>query len=108
MPIASCPHIKNKEHLIEMYPGCFDGSFGCFEDYTYHSTLDSNVKPVVHAPRRVPLEVVEKLKFELAKMEKDGVIEKVTKPTAWVNSLVIREKPNGRLRYVLTLKTLMK
>ena len=106
VPIASRPRIKNKEHLIEMYPECSDGSVGCFEDYTYHITLDSNVKPVVHAPRRVPLELVEKLKFELAEMEKDGVIEKVTKPTAWVNSLVIREKPNGRLRLCLDPKDL--
>ena len=99
IPISSRPRIKDKEHLIEMYPECFDGSVGCFEDYTYHITLDPNVKPVVHAPRRVPLELVEKLNLELAEMEKDGVIEKVTKPTAWV-------KPNGRLRLCLDPKDL--
>ena len=106
VPITKRPHIKDKEHLIEMYPECFDGSVGCFEDYTYHITLDPKVKPVVHAPRRVPLELVDKLNFELNEMEKNGVIEKVTKPTDWVNSIVIREKPNGRLRLCLDPKDL--
>ncbi|CAB3991427.1 transposon Tf2-1 poly [Paramuricea clavata] len=106
VPITSRPRIKDKEHLIEMYPECFDGSVGCFEDYTYHITLDPKVKPVVHAPRRVPLELVDKLNFELNEMEKNGVIEKVTKPTDWVNSIVIREKPNGRLRLCLDPKDL--
>ena len=106
VPITSRPRIKDKEHLIEMYPECFDGSVGCFEDYTYHITLDPKVKPVVHAPRRVPLELVDKLNFELNEMEKNGVIEKVTKPTDWVNSIVIREKPNGRLWLCLDPKDL--
>ncbi|CAB4002393.1 Hypothetical predicted protein, partial [Paramuricea clavata] len=106
VPITSRPRIKDKEHLIEMYPECFDGSVGCFEDYTYHITLDPKVQPVVHAPRRVPLELVDKLNFELNEMEKNGVIEKVTKPTDWVNSIVIREKPNGRLRLCLDPKDL--
>ena len=66
-----------------------------------HTILYPNVKPVVYAPRRVPSKLVEKLNLELAEMEKDGVIQKVTKPIAWVNSLVIREKPNGRLRSCL-------
>jgi hypothetical protein len=106
VPITKRPHIKDKEHLIEMYPECFDGSVGCFEDYTYHINLDPKVKPVVHAPRRVPLELVDKLNFELNEMEKNGVIEKVTKPTDWVNSIVIREKPNGRLWLCLDPKDL--
>jgi hypothetical protein len=106
VPITSRPHIKDKEHLNEMYPECFDGSVGCFEDYTYHITIDPKVKPVVHAPRRVPLELVDKLNFEINEMEKNGVIEKVTKPTDWVNSPVIRENPNGRLRLCLDRKDL--
>ena len=56
----------DKEHLIEMYPECFDGMVGCFEDYTYHITLDPKVKPTILAPRRVPLELMRnKFKSEL-------------------------------------------
>ena len=39
-------------------------------------------------------------------MEDKSVITKVTKPTNWVNSLVIREKDNGRLRLCLDPKDL--
>ena len=48
VPIATHPVIKDKEHLIEMYPGCFDGTIEYFEDYTNHITLDPNVKPIIH------------------------------------------------------------
>jgi hypothetical protein len=39
-------------------------------------------------------------------MEREGVIMKVAKPTDWVNSLVIREKPNARLCLCLDPKDL--
>ena len=48
VPIATHPVIKDKEHLIEMYLGCFDGTIECYEDYTNHITLDPNVKPIIH------------------------------------------------------------
>ena len=89
-----------------MYPECFDGTVGCFEDYTYHITLDTNVKPVIDAFRRVPLELIDKLNSELAEMEREGIIGKVTQPTDWVNSLIIREKPNGKFRLCLDQKDL--
>ena len=80
---------------MEMYPECFNGKVGCFEDYTYHITLDPEVLPVVHAPRKVPIELKEKLEAELGEMESQNIIARVTKPTDWVNSLVVREKKNG-------------
>ena len=41
-------------------------------------------------------------------MESQDIIAKVTQPTDWVNSLVIREKENGRLRLCLDPKHLNK
>jgi len=35
---------------------------------------------------------------------KFGVIEKVEKPTSWVNPLVVVEKPNGDIRICLDMK----
>jgi len=84
-----------------MYPECFNGTVGCFDDHTYHITLDPEVSPVVHAPRKVPIELKDKLQAELHEMESQDIIAKVTQPTDWVNSLVIREKENGRLRLCL-------
>ena len=41
-------------------------------------------------------------------MVKQGIIVPVDEPTDWVNSLVIREKPNGSLRICLDPKDLNK
>ena len=89
-----------------MYPECFNGTVGCFDDFRYHITLDPEVPPVVHAPRRVPTQLKDKLKAELLEMESQGYIARVTRPTDWVNSLVIREKENGQLRLCLDPKDL--
>jgi len=91
---------------MEMYPECFNGTVGCFEDYTYHITLDLKVPSVVHVPRKVPIELKDKLQAELGEMENQSIIARVTQSTDWVNSLVIREKENGRLRLCLDPKDL--
>ena len=95
---------------MEIYPECFNGTVGCFDNYTYHITLDPKVSPVVHAPRKVPIELKAKLHIqaELRERESHDIIAKVTQPTDWVNSLVIREKENGRLRLCLDPKDLNK
>lgn len=49
-----------------------------------------------------------KLKEELDRMEKLHVIEKITKPTNWVNSFVLVEKSNGSLRICLDPRNLNK
>ena len=79
-----------------------------FDDYTYHTTLDPEVSPMVHAPRKVPVELKDKLQAELPVMENQDIIAKVTQPTDWVNSLVIRENKSGRLRLCLDPKDLNK
>ncbi len=59
------------------------------------------VAPVVHACRKVPFALREKLKEELARMEKLDVIKRIDEPTDWVSSLVIVLKKNGSLRICL-------
>ena len=90
-----------------MYPECFTGTVGCFDDYTYHITLDPEVSPVVHAPRKVSIDLKDKLEVELREMESQDVFAKVTQPTDGANSLVIREttKKMGDFVYASILKT---
>ena len=98
--------IDNKSHLIAQYPNCFNG-IGKFQG-EYHITLDPSVPPIIHAPRRVPISLKDDIKHELEEMEQLDIITKVREgePTAWVNSLVYRRKPNGRLRICLDPKDL--
>ena len=48
------------------------------------------------------------LERELDEMVKQGIIASVDDPTDWINSLVVREKPNGSLRICLDPKDLNK
>ena len=90
-----------------MYPECFTG-IGKFKDFEYHINLDKNVKPAVHAPQKIPLSLQGKLDNELEEMVREGIIAPVESHSDWVNSLVIREKPNGSLRICLDPKDLNK
>ena len=64
----------------------------------HHINLKPDVTPVVHPPRRIPYALRDKLRDQLQHMEKLDIIEKVSEPTDWVNSLVIVSKANGKLR----------
>ena len=103
--VGSEPDVPmDKNTVLSKYRELFDG-VGLFPgECEIH--LKENATPVVHPPRRVPIALCKKLKTELDNMETDGIIAKVTHPTDWVNSLVIVEKANGRLRLCLDPKNL--
>ena len=63
--------------------------------------IEVDAKPVVNPPRKIPAALREKVKKELDEMEKTGVIIKVEEPTDWVNSWVVVEKADGKLRLCL-------
>ena len=75
---------------------------------THHITIDPSITPVVHAARNVPISLQGRLREELSRMTKLGVIEPVETPSEWVSSLVVAEKPNGKLRICLDPRDLNK
>ena len=91
--------LLTKNSVIEEYEHLFSGLGDLEGEITLH--LKENATPVVHPPRRVPHAIKQRLTEELDKMENTGVIDKVTTPTDWVNSLVVVEKENGKLRTCL-------
>ena len=93
------PLSTNVQDLKIMYPECY-GMAGDMDD-NRHIYTDKNVEPRIHAPRRIPIEKQEQLKHQLEEMVEEEIITKVTGPTDWVNSMVLREKPDGRLRVCL-------
>ena len=93
-----------RDSVIREYSQLFTGLGELEGEVTLH--LKPDATPVVHPARRVPHAIRGRLKEELDKMESTGVIEKVTTPTDWVNSLVVVEKPNGKLRICLDPKDL--
>lgn len=77
--------------LLKDYADVFSGT-GKLEG-KYHIVVDENVKPVIHPPRKVPIAIQHKLKAELDRLEEQQIITPVTKPTEWVSSLVIVDRP---------------
>ena len=69
--------------------------------------MDKNAKPVVNPQRKNPYALKNK-KNELKRLEKMGVIKKVTEPTEWVNPLVVVESPNKSVRLYLDPRELNK
>lgn len=61
-------------------PGCLPGK--------HHIQVDHTVPPIVHALRRIPVALRDRVVEELQRREKLGVIAKQSEPTEWVNSMV--------------------
>ena len=101
VPISERPRINGKEDLRRMYPECFETKGKHFLDFEYSIKLDPSVKPQANPPRRVPLELKDKLRVKLEEMLERGVIYKVNEPTEWVSSLVVETKPSGDIRVCL-------
>ena len=89
--LESRPQIRSKEQLKCMYPECFDG-IGEFKNFEYHIELDPKFMSRIQTPHKVALSKKPKLKKELDQMGKQGIIDKPTGPTEWLNNLVIRER----------------
>ncbi len=60
---------------MEEYKDVFEG-LGCLPG-KHRISIDDTVAPVVHACRKVPFALREKLKEELARMEKLDVIKRI-------------------------------
>ena len=89
-----------KTQLLEDYKDVFTGI--CLFPGEHRIKLDPEVKPVVHAERKIPIALQKRLEKELQDMQKKGVIASVEEPTEWVSSLVVVEKrESGKLRICL-------
>jgi hypothetical protein len=81
---------RTKSQLLEQYADVFSG-VGTIPG-EYHIDIDPEVQPVVHPPRSVPVALRSKVKAELDKLQDLGIIESITEPTEWVNSLMVVSK----------------
>ena len=102
----STTKIVDKNDLRFLFPDRFEG-IGKLEG-DYHIVIDTEVPPVVHAPRRCQIQIQDDIKKELDDMIKLEVITPVIEPTDWVSSLTYAQKPNGRWRICLDPRDLNK
>ncbi|KAL1268833.1 hypothetical protein QQF64_034196 [Cirrhinus molitorella] len=97
--------VKQNEDLFSEFADVFEGIGQFPGECKIH--LDPAATPVIYPPRKIPFTLHGRLKEELNRREHQGIIEKVTEPTDWVNVLVVVEKPRtGELRICLDPRNL--
>lgn len=88
--------MNSTDQMTKEFPELFQG-IGCLAR-PYHMVLREEATPVVQPVRRVPLALREPLREELDRMERAGIIIKVSEPTDWVSPFVAARKKDGKLR----------
>lgn len=73
---------SNTEAVVEEFPQLFHGTGRTPREYKM--VLHKDAVPVVQPARRVPLSLREPLRAELDRMEREGIIQKVSSPTDWM------------------------
>lgn len=100
---------ENGPNFREEFPPLFTGLGKVKDRYTYRITLQENPKPVcLYTPRKIPHPLLPKVKAEIEKMVKQGVISPVKTPTEWCSGLVCVPKPSGSTRICVDLTALNK
>ena len=95
----------SRQDVLDEYADLFQG-IGLFPG-TCKLHLKPDAVPVINPPRRIPEALRDRVKEELLRMEENGIIQRVTEPTDWVNSMHAVEKPKtGKLGIVLDPKAL--
>ncbi|KAL9969912.1 hypothetical protein ACROYT_G022190 [Oculina patagonica] len=79
--------VNTESSILDEFNDLFEG-LGELEG-EHHVEINTEVKPVIHPPRKVSFTLLPKLNHELERMEQLSVIEKVDQSTEWVNSIVI-------------------
>ena len=97
----------SKEELRERFPVVFAEKTGILAGQ-HHNRINEHVRPVQHAPRRMPVATRRKVQLKLDELERDGMVQKVTVPTQWISSMATVVKPNinGKIRICLDPKDL--
>ena len=99
------PVQANKCNIVKIFPELFQG-LGRLKD-NYKIQIVPEAKPfALTTPRRIAVPLLPKVKAELERMEKLGVISKVTTPTEWCAGMVVVPKPNGTVRICVDLTKL--
>ena len=107
VPISTRLEGDMKQQIMNLYPDLLSG-VGTIRNAMVHLDVKPGAIPVVCSPCHVPHAVQPKLKEELDRMLKLGVIRKlnINEASDWVHALVIVIKPNGKLHVCLDPRTL--
>ena len=87
------------------FPQLFTGLGTLSGDYNIQLRPDAKPR-AIYTARNVPLPLRPQVTAELERMERAGVISKVSEPTPWCAGMVVVPKKTGRVRICVDLKGL--
>ena len=100
-----CETETRDKEIKEQFPEVFTG-LGTFGE-RYDIKLKDDATPhSLYAPRGIPMPLRDQVKEELERMQKLGVIQKVSEPTPWCSGMVPVPKRSGKVRICVDLKPL--
>ena len=97
--------IESKENLKKQYPKLFSELGKLESEYRIQLRADSTPFALI-TPRRVVIPMLPKVKAELERMERLGVVRRVQEPTDWCSGMVVVPKPGGKVRLCVDLTRL--
>nr|XP_049699920.1 uncharacterized protein K02A2.6-like [Helicoverpa armigera] len=86
--------------LLHKYKDVFKG-IGEIKHFEYDIQLKEDWQGKIERTRHIPFKLKDKLKEELSKLERLGIISKTEGPTDFVSSLVMTTKQDGAMRICL-------
>ena len=98
--MQSLPPLGNltKKDVLHHYSNVFKPSRGNPLGTPLHIELDPNFTPVHASTRRVPVAKLDRVNDELKRLCDEGITRPVTQRTDWLSNILVKEKPNGKLR----------
>lgn len=95
----------HKESVVKQFPRVFKG-LGRLKD-SYKIEVKEDATPfALTTPRRVPIPLLPKVREELQRMEKMGVMSRIEEPSDWCVGMVVVPKHNGKVRICVDLTKL--
>ena len=105
MNIDKTPNPKLPSYLNEFKERFRE--IGCLRN-EHHIVINNSVPPTVKPRRSISIALKEEVNNELQRMLKMNIIAPIEEPIDWVNSMVVVEKPNGKLRIYIDPRNLNK
>ena len=95
--VLSSDTTQKLSRLLKEYQEIFSDELGTVQNFQAELTVEENAQPKFCKPRSVPLPLKEAIKEKLDRLERVGVLEKVTY-SRWATPLVCVPKKDGRVR----------
>ena len=95
-----CSSTDEMAQWKQQFPETFEG-VGDIKNFECNLRLKEDYTPVANPCRPIPVAYEGMVKKELERMQKKGVVERVTEPTQFVSNIVVVPKTNGKIRVCL-------